>query len=212
MNSIEAIESKRSLLYGNKANNGIACSADKFFNMVKEAIGDQTESSFQTEVLIKYGIRITVDEAAGTGGVQNYAMGTVGTGNIVVSPEALARMDREPALREKLIYEIEHYLTKEVPAIKNMLAMTGQEVKSMGMMIGPDGSPCIWVSADLTKEEKEKIEEELREQEIRKKKKLEELRAQTHTTKKVAIVDGEMKMVDVTVTPALDIAELFMMM
>lgn len=74
-----------------------------------------------------------------------------------ISPKALSKMEKDPALKKKVLSEIAEFCSPQQQAKVNALQ---PPVKSAGMMIYPDGSTLYWLEGypnDLENEKDKKI-------------------------------------------------------
>lgn len=61
---------------------------------------------------------------------------------VVISPETLCRMEKNPSLKKKILSAIEEFCSPEEQAKVNVLQ---PPVKSAGMIVYPDGNTFYWL-------------------------------------------------------------------
>ena len=86
---------------------------------------------------------------------------TSGTGNVVIAPNILEQMAKNP---EKAAYyegKIQQYF-QTLPMCQAQLSAMGHEIHSSGVVIHPDGTVTYYVMADLKPEVRAKIEAQIR--------------------------------------------------
>lgn len=134
-----------------------------------EEYTDYLKSRFGTGVMIK---SVGKDQKS----IDVLGAGTVGTGNVVIAPNILGQMAKDP--RKAAYYEgkIQYYFDS-LPSLRAQMSIMGHEIHSSGIVIHPDGTVTHYVSGDLKPEEREKIEAQVKkeqeEKRVRRKKYME---------------------------------------
>ena len=65
-----------------------------------------------------------------------------GTNHVIISPAALSKMEKDTALKEKVLHDIEEFCGRENQA---QISALQPPVKSAGMIIYPDGRTLYWI-------------------------------------------------------------------
>lgn len=93
--------------------------------------------------------------------MDSLGMGTAGMGNVVIAPNILEQMAKDP---EKAAYyegKIQEYFDG-LPKLQAEISAMGHEIHSSGIVIHPDGTVTHYVTGDLKPEERAKIEARIR--------------------------------------------------
>lgn len=65
-----------------------------------------------------------------------------GTNHVIISPEALSKMENDPALKKNVVGKIEEFCS---PESQKEISALSPPVKSAGMIIYPDGTMLYWL-------------------------------------------------------------------
>lgn len=84
-------------------------------------------------------------------------LGTAGTGNVVIAPNILEQMAKDPGKAAYYGEKIQEYF-RELPKIQAEISAMGHEIHSCGIVIHPDGTVNYYVTGDLKPSERAKIE------------------------------------------------------
>lgn len=86
---------------------------------------------------------------------------TSGTGNVVIAPNILEQMEKDPEKAAFYEEKIRHYYDT-LPMRKAQLSAMGHEIHSSGIVIHPDGTVIHYISGDLKPEERARIEAQIK--------------------------------------------------
>lgn len=115
-------------------------------------------SSYKNYLSEKFGIPIMeVSVGKDQKSMDNFAAGTIGSGNVAIAPNILEQMANDPekaAYYEKKIQE--HF--DSIPATNAFLASRNLRMTTSGVTIHADGTVTYYLSAEETPEYKAKVE------------------------------------------------------
>lgn len=130
-----------------------------------QSISEKTNLSetdiYQKYLEQKYGNVMFQDVGKDQTSMDRIGAGTAGTGNVVIAPNILEQMEKDP---EKAAYyegKIQDYF-RSLPLCKAQLLAMGHEIHSSGIVIHPDGTVTHYVSGDLKPEERARIEAQIK--------------------------------------------------
>ncbi len=89
--------------------------------------------------------------------MDNLGMGTAGTGNVVIAPNILEQMAKDPEKASYYEEKIQEYFDG-LPRLQAEISAMGHEIHSSGIVIHPDGTVTHYVTGDLKPEERARIE------------------------------------------------------
>jgi len=89
--------------------------------------------------------------------MDNLGMGTAGMGNVVIAPNILEQMAKDPEKGAYYEGKIQEYFDG-LPGLQAEISAMGHEIHSSGIVIHPDGTVTHYVTGDLKPEERAKIE------------------------------------------------------
>lgn len=89
--------------------------------------------------------------------MDNLGMGTAGMGNVVIAPNILEQMAKDPDKAAYYEGKIQDYFDG-LPRLQAEISAMGHEIHSSGIVIHPDGTVTHYVTGDLKPEERAKIE------------------------------------------------------
>ncbi len=142
----------------------IAADAADFAEQLQKT-GETADSSeiniYQKYLELKYGNVMIQSVGKDQKSMDRIGAGTAGTGNVVIAPNILEQMAKDP---EKAAYyerKIQDYY-QSLPLCKAQLSAVGHEIHSSGIVIHPDGTVTHYVSGDLKPEERARIEAQIK--------------------------------------------------
>lgn len=137
-----------------------ACFLGLLQNTGEDAKGFCAEA-YQDYLKYKFGNVMVQDVGKDQKSMDRLGADTFGTGNVVIAPNILGQMAKDPQKAAYYERQIEHYFDS-VPLCKAQLSMVGHEIHSSGIVIHPDGTVTTYVSGDLKPEERARIEAQIR--------------------------------------------------
>lgn len=93
--------------------------------------------------------------------MDDLGMGTAGTGNVVIAPNILEQMAKDPGKAAYYEGKIKRYF-EELPKIEAEISAMGHEIHSCGIVIHPDGTETYYITGDLKPEVRARIEAQIK--------------------------------------------------
>lgn len=127
-------------------------------SLSKATLAYDNVASYKSSLENKFGVPIMVTSVGKSqSSMDNFAAGTIGSGNVAIAPNILEQMANDPekaAYYERRIQE--HF--DSLPASEAFLASRNLRMTTSGVVIHADGTVTYYCSAEETPEYKAKVE------------------------------------------------------
>ena len=144
--------------YANQIRNKQVKSTGFAGSLQEVTASDDKVGNYKNYLSEKFGVPIMVTSVGkDQKSMDNFAAGTVGSGNVAIAPNILEQMAKDPekaAYYEKKIQE--HF--DSIPATNVFLASRNLRMTTSGVTIHEDGTVTYYLSAEETPEYKAKVE------------------------------------------------------
>lgn len=128
------------------------------FQKAGEASDTSRLDAYKEYLKQKYGAGVSIQNVGkDQSSIDRIGAGTAGTGNVVIAPNILEQMAKEPKKAAYYEGKIQNYFNS-VPRYQAELSAMGHEIHSSGIVIHPDGTVTHYISGDLKPEVRAKIE------------------------------------------------------
>lgn len=140
---------------------GTGIGKTNFMDLLQKA-GEASDTSrldaYKEYLKQKYGAGVSIQNVGkDQSSIDRIGAGTAGTGNVVIAPNILEQMAKEPKKAAYYEGKIQNYFNS-VPRYQAELSAMGHEIHSSGIVIHPDGTVTHYISGDLKPEVRAKIE------------------------------------------------------
>lgn len=147
--------------YANQIRNKQVKSTGFASSLQEVTASDDKVGSYKNYLSEKFGVPIMVTSVGkDQKSMDNFAAGTVGSGNVAIAPNILEQMANDP---EKAAYyekKISDYFNYGVPKTDAFMAMIGHRKTSEGLVIHEDGTVTHYLSGEESPEKIAKFEAE----------------------------------------------------